>query len=62
MEVLMVWNGYLERWILKDSAGYNIYEFPDCINTNRVYPNLDKTKVNIYKMVQAEPLQKLDIG
>jgi hypothetical protein len=52
--IRLSWNGHLERWILKDFLGGNLFELPDCGNFRSYYGLLDKTKEYIVKMPLPE--------
>lgn len=43
----LTWNPYLERWILKDMLGANVFELPDCANFRRLFGEMDKKGVNV---------------
>lgn len=47
MSVKIHWNCWLERWVIRDMLGQNCYEMPDCAWFRRVFPDLDKTMVNV---------------
>jgi hypothetical protein len=40
------WNQYLERWIIKDCLGNNMYELPDCGWFNKIFGKLNKSHEN----------------
>ena len=40
------WNQYLERWILKDMFGANVFELPDCGNFRRLFGDMSKDHEN----------------
>jgi hypothetical protein len=46
----ITWNPYLERWILKDMLGANVFELPDCGNFRMLFKDADKTKDNCFVM------------
>lgn len=48
MKVKIHWNRYLEKFVITDLRGRNIYEFPDCANFNHVFPRLNKKREGIY--------------
>jgi len=47
------WNHYLERWILKDMFGANMFELPDCGNFRNLFEGIDKKKENCF-VLRAE--------
>lgn len=46
--VHVAWNPFLERWVLKDMIGANMFELPDCGNFRRLFAGADKTKENCF--------------
>lgn len=57
----IIWNPHLERWVMKDRHGFNIYEFPDCMNFRIKYPDLDKGCINIVEDTPAQLVERLDL-
>lgn len=53
MKIKLHWNPYLERWIMKDILGRNIYEYPDCSNFHIMFPMCNKKTINIFEMPSA---------
>jgi hypothetical protein len=62
MLVTLVWNKTLERWVMKDKRGYNIYEFPDCGNMNLAFEGLNKGVENNYDFTQVKKTSIKSIG
>ena len=63
MKIKLHWNPWIERWIMRDMLGNNMYEFPDCSNFKMKYPDLSKNLVNIVEdtpsiLVSTYPLSK----
>jgi hypothetical protein len=52
------WNKYLNGWEMLDERGFEMYVFRNCANINRLYKNLDKTKMNWYAQAPLEPVKQ----
>lgn len=48
MKIKIHWNKYLEKFVITDLRGKNVYEFPDCANFNMVFPALNKKREGTY--------------
>lgn len=55
------WNMYINRWEMMDERGFEMYLFRNCFNVNRLYKNLDKTKVNWYAQEPLTPVKQEEI-
>ena len=54
MEVKVGWNGYMRRWVILDMKGYEMYQFPDCKNTNLLFPELSKEAASVYTVTTVK--------
>jgi len=62
VEITMTWNRFLERWVVKrHGSEANIYELPDCQNFRNLFPGVDKSVVNIYKIRPAIKLGQINL-
>jgi len=42
MKIILHWNKYIERYVITDTHGNQIFTVPDCLNINRLFRGVNK--------------------